>query len=106
MSVGAVDEFVGSLVELVLQFLQLLRLLWPVPSVGGSVDAVDIAMEIDQRFDRLGGQLEGNFVLGDHIDMHNVGFDMDHLIVKDGLDEGVLVFAKLSIGCLGEHHGT
>lgn len=63
-------------------------------------------MEFDQSLDGFRGQLEGNFVLGDHVDMDDIRFDMDHLIVEDGLHQGVLILAKLRIGGFGEHHGA
>ena len=105
MGIGAVDEPVGGMVEFLLKFLELLPFFWPVPCVGRCVGTVDIPVEVNQGLDCLGGQLEGDFILGDHIDMYHIGLDVDHLIVE-GLHQRVLILAKLSIWGFGEHHGA
>lgn len=63
-------------------------------------------MVFHQRLDGLWRQLEGDLVLGDHVDMNDVCFDIQDLIIEQSLDERVGIFAKFRIRCLGEHERT
>lgn len=60
-------------------------------------------MIFDQRLDGLWGQLECDLVLGDHVDVDDVCFDVQDLIVEQCLDEWVGIFAKFRVWRLGEH---
>ena len=103
---GAEDEFVGGLDEGFLQLLELGFLLGPVPGAGGGVDRVDVFVVFDEGVDRFRGQLEGHFVLRDHVDVDDVGFDVHQLVVEEGFDQRVVVFAEFRIGRFGQHDRT
>ena len=103
---GAEDEFVGGLDEVFLQLLELDFLLGPVPGAGGGVDRVDVFVVFDEGVDRLGRELEGHFVLRDHVDVHDVGFDVYQLVVEERFDQRVFVFPQFRVGRFGQHDRT
>ena len=103
---GAKYVAVDSLHELFLELLQLHLLLGPVPGAGGHVDRVDVLVVLGKRLDGLGGELECNLMLRHHVDVHDVGLDVDDLVVEDGLDERVGVLAQFRIGSFGDHDGA
>lgn len=105
-STGAIDELVGGLNKVFLQFLQLDFLLRPIPGARRGVDGMHIFMIFNERLDGLWGQLEGDLVLGDHVDVDDVCFDIQDLVVEQRLHERVGVFAEFGVWRLGEHDGT
>ena len=62
---------------------------------GFGVDAVDVLVVFDQRCDSLRSELEGDLMLGDHIDVYNVCFNVDHLVVEKTFNERIRVFDEL-----------
>lgn len=60
-------------------------------------------MILNQSIDGVLGQLECDFILRDHVNMDNVGFNLQHLVVEHGLNQGVGVSPQLGLWSLGEH---
>jgi hypothetical protein len=73
---------------------------------GGDVDRVDVLVVVDQSVDGLLGQLEDDLVLRDHVDVDDVGVNVDELVVEHGLDERVRVAHQLRVGLAREHYGA
>ena len=69
---------------------------------GFGVHTVDILMVLHQRCDGLWCKLEGDFVLRHHVDMYNVRFNIDHLVVEETFDQRIRVFDKLCFWSLGQ----
>lgn len=54
-----------------------------------------------QGLDGFGGQLEGDFILRDHVDVDDVCFDREDLVVEQSFDQRVVVLSELRLGRLG-----
>lgn len=46
-------------------------------------------MILDQRVNRVLGELEGDLVLRNHVDVYDVGLDVDDLVVEHGLHQRI-----------------
>lgn len=99
----AVHVLVDGLNKVVVHLLGLLLLLGPVKRVGLVVDGVDVLVVLDKGLDGVRGQLKGDLVAQDHVDVDNVGLDGDELVVEKGLNERVGILAQLGFGGLGDH---
>lgn len=99
----AEDKLVDGLNEILMKLLALLFLLGPVVRAGLSVRAMDILVVLDERLDRVGGELEGDLVPQNHIDVDDVSLKVDELVVGDGLNQGVGILLELVFGSLGKH---
>jgi hypothetical protein len=60
--IASENKSVHSLHELIMEFLDLAVLLRPLPSASLLINHIDILVIVDQRFDGIHGQLEGNLV--------------------------------------------
>ena len=100
---GAEDKLVDGLNKILVKLLALLILLGPVVRAGLGVGTVDILVVLDERLDRVGGELEGDLVPQDHIDVDDVSLQVDELIVGDGLNQRVGILLELVFGSLGKH---
>lgn len=98
----AEHELVDSLDEFLVQLLALLLLLGPVMSVGLCVDAVDLLMVVDKSVDGVGGELVSHLVPKDHVDVHNVSFDVDQLMAEVLLVE---ILGHVGFRAFGQHDG-
>lgn len=98
----AVDVLVDGLNVIVVQLLALLLLAGPVGGVCLGVDAVNLLVELDQGVNGVGGELVGDLVSQDHVDVDNVGLDVDELVGKEVLR---VVSGHVGLGELGEHDG-
>lgn len=96
----AEDELVDGLHKVLVQLLALLLLLGPVVGVGLCVDAVDLLVVLDKGVNSLDGELVGDLVAQDHVDVDDVGLDVDELVAEEVL-HGVL--GHLGLGQLGKH---
>ena len=67
---------------------------------------MDVFVVLDQGVDGFGCELKGDLVLQHHIDMDHIRFDMDDLVVEQGLDQRVGVLAEVDLGCFGQHNGA
>lgn len=79
--VGAEDELVDGLDEILVELLALLLLLGPVMGVGLSIHAVDLLVVLNQGINCVGIQLVGDLVAQDHVDMYDIGLNVNHLEV-------------------------
>lgn len=98
------DVTVDSLHKLILELLQLGILLGPVPGGCGNIDRVNILVVLGKGVDGVGRELEGNLMLRDHVDVDHISFDVNDLVVEDGLNKRVGVPAQFGIGGLGDHY--
>lgn len=44
-------------------------------------------------------------MLRDHVNVYNVSLNVQELVIEDGLDKRIRVFAQIGIGGLGNHEG-
>ena len=102
---SSVDKLVDGLHKVLVELLALLLLLGPVVRVGFGVDAEDVLVVLDEGLDGFDGELECDLVAEDHVDVYDVGFDVEELVVEEGLDEGIGVLAQLRLWRLGKHDG-
>ena len=91
---GPVDKFVDGLDELLVHFLDLYFLLRPVVRIGRDVHTMDIFVILDQGFYRVWRELECNLIPEYHIDMDDICFDMQELVVEQGFYQRVLILAQ------------
>lgn len=82
LRICSVDVLVDGLHKFFLQFFELRILLCPFPSSCRSVRREDFLVEFDKRIDGIGGELEGDFVLRNHVHMYAISFDMDELVIE------------------------
>jgi len=99
---SAEDELINGLDEVVVKLLCLLLLLWPVRDTSLSIWAVHILVVLDQGLDRLWCELVGDFVAQDHIDVNDIGLEMNHLVVIKGFAQRVFILDQLRVGRLGQ----
>lgn len=97
---GAVDELVDGLDKVFVELLALLLLLGPLVGVGLGVNAVNLLVVLDEGIDGVGGELKGNLIAQDHVDVDDVSLDVDELVVEEVL-HGVL--GHIGLGNLGQH---
>lgn len=97
------DKLVDGLDEVLVKLLALCFLLGPVVGVGLCIDTVDVLVVLNQGLDGVRRQLVSNLVSQYHVDVHNVGLEVDELVVEDGLNQRVGVFPELRLGGLGQH---
>lgn len=77
-----------------MQLFELNFLFGPIPRGCSGVDGMDIFVIFDQSLNGLGGQLEGDFILGNHVNVDDICFNGDHLVVKKSLDQGIVIFPE------------
>ena len=63
-------------------------------------------MVLDQSVNGLGCKLECNLVLRHHVNVHDVGLDVNELVVEHCFDQRIGVLAQLGVGSLGQHDGA
>lgn len=100
---SAEDEPVGRLDELLVHLLDLCLLFRPAPGACRRIDGVDVLVVVDQSLDRFRCQLEGDLVLRDHVDVDDIGLDVDQLKVEDAFYQRVVVLAQFRFWCSREH---
>jgi hypothetical protein len=99
--VGAEDELVDVLYKIFVKLLALLLLIRPVVSVGLGIDTVNLLVVLSKSFDSVFGELVGDLVAQNHVDMNNIRLDVNKLIVS-GLHERIAgISLGVGLGCLG-----
>ena len=101
-NICAEDKFVDGLDEILVKLLALLLLLGPVVCVCLGVDTVNLLVVLDESINGVGSQLVSNLVAQNHVNMDDVSFNVNQLMVE-GVLHGVL--GHVSLGDLGEHDG-
>jgi hypothetical protein len=101
--VGAEDELVDCLDEVLVKLLALLLFLRPVMGVCLGVDAVNLFVVLNQSVDSVGGELVGNLIAQDHVNVDDVGFEMDELVAEVLL---MRLCGHICLGALGQHDGS
>jgi hypothetical protein len=99
---GAEDELVDGLDEILVKLLALLLLLRPVVGVCLGVNAVNLLVVLDQSIDGVGSELVSDFVAQHHVDVDNVSLKVNELIAE------VLLVGfswHVGLGALWEHDG-
>ncbi len=101
--VGAENELVDGLHKVVVQLLALLFLSRPVGRVRLGVDAVNLLVVLNKGVDGVDGELVGDLVAVDHVDVDNVGLNVDELVAEHVLG---VVGGHVGLGELGQHDGS
>lgn len=98
--VGAKDELVDGLDVVFVELLGLGILAGPFRRVCLGIDAVNLLVVLDERLDGVGGELVSYLVAVDHVDVDNVGLNVDELVAEEVL---VGVLGHVGGGQLGQH---
>lgn len=96
----AENKLVDGLHKIFMQLLALLLLLRPVVGVRLGINAVDVLVVLDEGVNGFDGELVRNLVAQDHVDVNDVGLDVNELMAEEILCR---VFWHLGLGQLGEH---
>lgn len=99
---GAVDKLVDGLDKVLVELFALLLLFRPVVGAGLCISAVDLVMVLDQGINGIGCEFVGDFVAQDHVDVNNVGLDVNELVAEELL-EGLL--GHFGFGKFRQHEG-
>lgn len=101
--VGAENELVDSLHKIVVQLLALLFLSRPLGRVCLGIDAVNLLVVLDKGVDGVSGELVGDLVAVDHVDVNNVSLNVDEVVAEEVLG---VVCGHVGFGELGQHDGS
>jgi hypothetical protein len=99
---SAEDELVDSLYKVVMELFALLFFLGPVVGVCLGIDAMNLLVVFNQRVDGVGGELVGDLVAQDHVNVDNVSLNMNELIAEESLGR---IRRHICLGELREHQG-
>lgn len=99
---GAINEAVDGLDKVFVKLVALLFLVRPVMGSGLGVLAMYLLVVQDEGLDGVRRQLVGHLVAQDHVDVNDVGLDMEELVTEHAV---IWVLGHVGVGHLGEHEG-